>query len=383
MSYYNPLVKPELRSRWITLTEADARSTVALKDLGGNLIIRAGGSDGIGFTDYQDKAWDNRQSTAEVDGIPTTMWFALDPAWYRANNVDEGMITDRSGDPSRQPVLLRFLRCLFKSSLASWDTMKAAPPSMWRNVQAYMFSQYNTMYKGADIGDFWFTLSIRDIIDQVKVLMAKGIIPTRPIILQSSMDLFQKYQDNLAPWLAYKPATTNDATARSSWLYLAYGGPVTWTLYGKQYSFYNTIAECWPFTWINLPASYSWGYVPPDYEKRIIFHEVSGDRLYTPAFTDTPIPPATVGKARPLILTLANDTDAVIQALLAGTLIQPPPGDLAALTARVNTLADSVTNLTTRLTNTLQAVNDLVDVVTAHSTNIDAIKDAINKFKVS
>jgi len=332
---------PSLCARVITVTSADARSTVAPKGLGVNaMIIRAGGSNGPGMTVFQDVAWDARQKAAEADGVPVVLWFELDPGWYPANDVDSGMVNDRSGQPDRQPVLLQLLRCLCKDPATSWAAMSAPGFDGWRNVQALMVGQFKDQYLGLEVGDFWFALSIKDIIDQIKVLMDKGTIPALPIILQTSPSLLAKYQEHLGTWLAYKPATTNDSPARSSWLWLAYGGKEVWTL-AESHSDFPTIADCWPWTYYNIKqATYLWKYVPDGYE--ILFHETTQNRLYTPAYTDS------AGNARPATLSLSPRLTAAQLAEVLKMEVTPgggggggtetPPVDLSALLARLDTV---------------------------------------------
>jgi hypothetical protein len=312
------------------VTSADARSTVAPKDLGASLIIRAGGSDGANFTTYQDTGWDQRQKSAAADGVKAVMWFALDPAWYRANEVDEAMVNDRSGHPDRNPVLLQFLRCLHTNPSATWEMMQISQPADWRPVQAVMFSQFNNLYKGADVGEVWFALSITDIVNQVKSLMDGGKIPSLRIVLQLAPEMMAKYQAQLATWLAY--------AERKTWLRLALAGKSVWTLY-EGHNEIPTLGECWPWAVGNISAdgiirslAGMVAYIPDGYH--VVLHEVSDNRMFTPIFTDS------LGNWRAARLSLAP----VAPEEWLGKTNDPDP-DLAALVAKMAALETRVVYL--------------------------------------
>lgn len=276
------LIPPETCARAITITQEDARFGItgfSMKDLAvTTAIIRAGYSTSPGsWKETVDLAWIPHASGAIADKVPVTMWYELDPAWYRWNNVDENMVKDRSGHPDRQPVLLQILRCWYGDPAATWDQMKGAPAANWRAISAMMLSQFNTVYQSQDVGDFWFTLSISDIFDQLHALMEGAQIPTVPLILQISPALLIKYAGLLA-WV----------TARAKWLYLAYGDTAynkgaVWTL-DTGHTDIPSLAECWPWTWFNIdPAKYVW-FEPEGMHGRILFHETTKDRMYTPIF---------------------------------------------------------------------------------------------------
>lgn len=335
------LIPPETCARILTLTQEDARSTVAPKDWGVTaVIIRAGASTGPGtWTVAVDLAWDPHQKAAQADAVPNVLWFELDPAWYRWNNVDEGMVTDRSGHPDRQPVLQQILRCWYGDPTATWEQMKSAPAANWRKISGILLSQFNTVYQGQDVGDLWFTLSIADIFDQLRALMDGLQIPTVPLVLQISPELLQKYPRLLA-WV----------TARSKWLYLDYGGKTMWTL-SVGHNDFNTLAECWPWTWYNIdPATYSW-FVPDGMNGRIIIHETTKDRLYTPAFLVSGGVPENVKDHRPLRLSLSPLLPEDLMKILIPIVTTPTDDgtDVAALKARVVNLESQMGQLQTQL----------------------------------
>lgn len=339
---YNPnvAITDRMKVMWIDSSDARTGDNFNPATIGINHFVIRGGGSGTKpeYKVFQDSAWPQRYDWAIQTNQSFSMSFDLDPAWYRFNNVDEGMVARRSN--SEDPILMQVLRCLHTNPSASYAQMASSNRADWRNVGAIVFSQLNEKtHLGEEVGEVWFSLSITNIIMRIKALMDLGFIPTVPIVLHSSTEFFKKYQVQLNSWLTYRPTDSTQGPARNSWLWLSFQ---EWML-SSGVSQIDTVESCWYWAFYNFYPARQFVYVPDGYDKRILFWQVTGDRLYIPIYTDS------LKNARPVKLGVGNDTATVLLPLFPKqeTPDIPPSDDprIAALMSRLSAVEGDVSKL--------------------------------------
>lgn len=367
------------RARILYLDESDARVNVTLDKLGVDaFIFQMGGSQKVVVDQhllYEDSTWPIRQPLAEALGIPVIGRFDVSPEWYLFFEADYNITEGESNAQNR--VLTRLLQSWYKGTW-DWNNVQTPyDPTKWRKLAGLMIAIMKTTIwggvgiTGKEAGDAWVTLSISHVMEKLKVLMDEGKIPTVPLILHTTPFIVGAYlgvNSQLANYLGN--------LNRQKWLWLSYQ---QWTLY-KGVTDISELINAWQWAGVTITTTFRFAYTPDGMDKRVLFHEWSGDRMYVNDIL-------TSGglAARPVTVSLANDTAAVLLTILktySSDDGNPPDGtDPTTIEKKLDEMAITLASMQlalSRIQETLDPLGAGLSALSGQLTHLQSNADAQN-----
>lgn len=171
----------------------------------------------------------------------------------------------------------------------------------WLDIKAIELSMVETIgFKGAQVGDFWQTLSWNHTVQPLRWLMLRGYIPNIPIIMFTGPWFLDLYKNDLAITLANS----------KGWLWLHLG---QWVL--TSTATFATLKELWEF---RPSASFVFTAVPDGYGDRVLLHEYSDQTQRCSQIVDV------IGSPETVSLSLWQDNKEEMLKILGVPNVIPP-----------------------------------------------------------
>lgn len=329
--YYNSAIPPQDRLDLYKVTAADAQISVPFSTWGKQIVLKAGGfdyRDGDKRIVKEEPGWRIRAAQAKSQGTDIHIIWTLLPDYYLFNQwglgeedgPDAGGLRYKFKDIHNNEIVIKILTAMRIEdpdvSSFNWNKITSPyNPADYHPIKTLWLELMDNQAWNGVVTDPWMEAMLIYSADKLRILMDGGYIPNVPIVIYTRPDLLSN-----PLYLGGKVGTWFGSESRKQWVYLAYKS----LLLNEVTSYYTCLdyADLRKWAFLNLKDSFAYSFIPEGYRQRILFHELTKNRLAVPGIADS------LGNLRPIDYIIGNDAYDAMMALFAKTPVTPPPTSL-------------------------------------------------------